>query len=72
MAALHLLRLVQDQDRPVLADDVDGLSRLEIVEFLVDPPRVLAAGAKACTLMIITLIPASDEKLSSWCSCLEL
>ena len=44
--ALHLLRLVQDQDRPVLLDDIDGPARLEVVQFLIDAPGILATGVE--------------------------
>ena len=38
--AFHLLRLVQDQDRPVRGDHVDGLARLEVVQLFIDAPVV--------------------------------
>ncbi len=42
LLALHLLRLVEDQDRPVAAITSIGRARLEAVEFLVDPTLVEA------------------------------
>lgn len=41
--ATHLLRLVQDHDRPGRADHVDGAAGAETVAFREDDPRVLTA-----------------------------
>ena len=41
LRAPDLLRLIDDHDRPVRRDDVDGLARLEVVEHIVDAPVVL-------------------------------
>jgi hypothetical protein len=39
-----LLRLVDDEDRSVGSDDIDGPAGLEVVEHFVDPTGVLAGG----------------------------
>jgi len=44
LAALHLLRLIEDQDGSIGRDHVDGAAGLEVVQLLVDAPGVLAGG----------------------------
>ena len=44
--ALDLLRLVNDQNRPVRRDHVDRLARLEVVKHLVDAAGILAGGVE--------------------------
>ena len=44
--ALDLLRLVDDEDRPVGRDHVDRPAGLEVVEHLVDAAGVLAGGVE--------------------------
>ena len=41
--AAHLLRLVQDQDRSALLDDVDGTAAAELVKLDADAARILSA-----------------------------
>ena len=70
--ALHLLRLVQNEDRAVAGDHVDGAAGLEIVQFVVNTAVSAPRALNAWILITITLMPASEEKLSSSCRRLEL
>ncbi|EKD97833.1 MAG: hypothetical protein ACD_23C00718G0001, partial [uncultured bacterium] len=44
LAAFHLLRLIQEHDGPVGADDVNGPAGLEIVQLFINATRILARG----------------------------
>ena len=46
LRALHLLRFVQNQNGTVGADDINGATRLEVVQFLVNPAVLLPGGVE--------------------------
>ena len=46
LGCADLLRLVDDHDRAVGADDIDRAAGLEVIEFVVDAPVVLAGGVE--------------------------
>ncbi len=46
LVCTELLRLVDDDDGSVRLDDVDRLAGLEVVQFVVDAPLVLAGGVE--------------------------
>ena len=76
LATLHLLRFIQDQDRAVGTDHVDGLAGLEVVQLFIDAPVVLARCVEglhvdhhhvdACirrkTLQVVQLLGVVDEE----------
>ncbi len=41
LPSLHLLRLIQNQDRSVRLDHIDRLPRLKIIQLFINPPGVL-------------------------------
>ena len=43
-ATFHFLRLIQNQDRPVGADHVNGSAALKVIQLFVNAPRILARG----------------------------
>ena len=44
--ALHLLRLIEDEDRPVGSNHIDRFARLEIIQRVINPAVILAAGVE--------------------------
>ena len=46
MIALHLLRFVENENRAVAANDIDGLSGLKVVEWQINPPVVLTRSVE--------------------------
>src|SRR3546814_15833270 len=44
--ALHLLRFIEDEDRPVGSTHIDRFARLEIIQRVINPAVILAAGVE--------------------------
>ncbi len=42
--AFHLLGFIQDQDWPVAADHIDRLTRLEVIQLIIDAAVILTRG----------------------------
>ena len=80
----NLLRLVDDDDRPVRLDNVDGLAGLEVVQDVIDTPLVLAGrverldvddhhlhpGVRAEPLQLVELRRVVDERSGLGAVCL--
>ena len=73
--ALHLLRFIQDQDRTVFPDDIDGPAGLELIQLQINAPGIFAAsierlhvddhhidaGVRGKALQIMELLRVIDE-----------